>query len=112
MATGERIPDHKEDRSMKARALVASSLLGVLALVTALAPATAQGPTVKVGYIATDSFAPLLILMDRHLPAVGVNVQTVRLGGGPEILSQVATGQLHLGGSGMGAAGFNAVAGG
>ena len=97
---------------MNPRALVAALLLGALALVTALAPATAQGPTVKIGYIATDSFAPLLILMDRHLPAVGVSVQTVRLGGGPEILSQVATGQLNLGGSGMGAAGFNAVAGG
>jgi NitT/TauT family transport system substrate-binding protein len=34
----------------------------------------------------------------------------VRLPGGAEITSQVATGQLQLGGSGMGAAGFNAVA--
>ena len=38
-----------------------------------------------------------------------INVETVRLAGGPEIVSQVATGQLQLGGAGMGAAGFNAV---
>jgi NitT/TauT family transport system substrate-binding protein len=34
----------------------------------------------------------------------------VRLPGGAEITTQVATGQLQMGGSGMGAAGFNAVA--
>ena len=36
-------------------------------------------------------------------------METVRLAGGSEIVSQVATGQLQLGGAGMGAAGFNAV---
>jgi len=49
-------------------------------------------------------------MADRYLPAADIGVETVRLAGGPEILSQVATGQLHVGGAGMGAAGFNAVA--
>jgi ABC-type nitrate/sulfonate/bicarbonate transport system substrate-binding protein len=82
--------------------------LGVLA---ATAPVSPQAkPTVRVGYIPSDSFAALYIMADRHLPAAGIGVETVRLAGGPEILSQVATGQLHVGGAGMGAASFNAVA--
>jgi NitT/TauT family transport system substrate-binding protein len=88
------------------RAVVVASLV-----VLAAAPAVwAQAkPTVKIGYIPTDSFAALFLLADRHLPAAGINVETVRLAGGSEIVSQVATGQLQLGGAGMGAAGFNAV---
>jgi NitT/TauT family transport system substrate-binding protein len=88
------------------RAIAVASLL-----VLAAAPAVwAQAkPTVKIGYIPTDSFAALFLLADRHLPAAGINVETVRLAGGSEIVSQVATGQLQLGGAGMGAAGFNAV---
>jgi NitT/TauT family transport system substrate-binding protein len=88
------------------RVAVVASLVALAA--TALASAQAK-PTVKIGYIPTDSFAALFLLADRHLPAAGVNVETVRLAGGPEIVSQVATGQLQLGGGGMGAAGFNAV---
>jgi len=82
-----------------------------LAALAAAAQVSPQAkPTVRVGYIPSDSFAALYIMADRHLPAAGIGVETVRLAGGPEILSQVATGQLHVGGAGMGAAGFNAVA--
>lgn len=92
--------------------LAAASLLFVLALGGAPAWAQAPRPTVKIGYLPTDSFAALFVLAERHLPAVGVSAETTRLAGGPEILSQVVTGQLHVGGAGMGAAGFNAVAAG
>ena len=88
------------------RAIAVASLVVLAAAPAAWAQAK---PTVKIGYIPTDSFAALFLLADRHLPAAGINVETVRLAGGPEIVSQVATGQLQLGGSGMGAAGFNAV---
>ena len=82
-----------------------------LAVLAAAAPVWPQAkPTVRVGYIPSDSFAALYIMADRYLPATDIGVETVRLAGGPEILSQVATGQLHVGGAGMGAAGFNAVA--
>jgi NitT/TauT family transport system substrate-binding protein len=82
-----------------------------LAVLAAAAPVSPQAkPTVRVGYIPSDSFAALYIMADRHLPAAGIGVETVKLAGGPEILSQVATGQLHVGGAGMGAASFNAVA--
>src|SRR3989454_8481339 len=83
----------------------------VLAGLAAVAPVSPQTkPLVKVGYIPSDSFAALYIMADRHLPAADIAVETVRLSGGSEILSQVATGQLNMGGTGMGAAGFNAVA--
>ena len=88
------------------RAIAVASLVVLAAAPAAWAQAK---PTVKIGYIPTDSFAALFLLADRHLPAAGINVETVRLAGGPEIVSQVATGQLQLGGGGMGAAGFNAV---
>ena len=90
--------------------------IGVLLIVALLgvAPgATPQAkPSVRIGYIPTDSFAAVCLLGDRHLPAAGVSVEMVRLAGGPEILSQVATGQLQVGAAGMGAAGFNAIASG
>ena len=83
----------------------------VLAGLAAVAPVSPQTkPLVKVGYIPSDSFAALYIMADRHLPAADIAVETVRLSGGSEILSQVATGQLNMGGTGMGAAAFNAVA--
>ena len=88
------------------RAIAVASLVVLAAAPAAWAQAK---PTVKIGYIPTDSFAALFLLADRHLPAAGINVETVRLAGGPEIVSQVATGQLQVGGAGMGAAGFNAV---
>ena len=87
------------------------SLVAVLLLLVAAVPVSSQTkPAVRVGYIPSDSFAALYIMADRHLPAAGIGVETVRMAGGSEILSQVATGQLQMGGAGMGAAGFNAVA--
>jgi NitT/TauT family transport system substrate-binding protein len=90
------------------RALLLVSLLGVVLL--SAGGVVAQAPTVKIGYIPSDSFAALYIMADRYLTPAGITVQMVRLPGGAEITSQVATGQLQVGGSGMGAAGFNAVA--
>jgi ABC-type nitrate/sulfonate/bicarbonate transport system substrate-binding protein len=92
---------------MKALSIVA--LVAVVA-VAVVGGAGAQAPTVKIGYIPSDSFAALYIMADRHLPPAGVGVELVRLPSGAEITTQVATGQLQMGGSGMGAAGFNAVA--
>lgn len=87
--------------------------VAVLIMLAAAPVASPQAkPSVKIGYLPADSFSALFILADRHLPAAGVAVEMVRLSGGPEVVSQVATGQLQLGGSGMGAAGFNAIASG
>ncbi len=89
------------------------ALFALLSAALALAPApdaSAQAPVVKIGYIPTDSFAVLYIMAERYLTPAGINAQLVRLPGGAEITAQVATGQLQMGGAGLGAAGFNAVA--
>ena len=93
---------------MTAVRVLVLALAGVLGVV---AGAPAQAPVVKIGYIPSDSFAVLYLMADRYLTPGGINAQLVRLPGGAEITTQVATGQLHVGGAGMGAAGFNAVAG-
>jgi NitT/TauT family transport system substrate-binding protein len=93
---------------MNARRTIA--LVTLLVLAGTAGSAVAQAPTVRIGYIPSDSFAVLYLLADRYLTPSGVTVQMVRLPGGAEITSQVATGQLQMGGAGMGAAGFNAVA--
>lgn len=85
------------------------ALAGLVALM-AVGGAGAQAPPVKIGYIPSDSFAVLYLMTERYLMPAGVNVQLVRLPSGAEITTQVATGQLQVGGAGMGAAGFNAVA--
>jgi NitT/TauT family transport system substrate-binding protein len=92
---------------MKALRLIAPVLLVALVVVSG---AGAQSPAVKIGYIPSDSFAALYIMADRYLPPAGIDAQLVRLPSGAEITTQVATGQLQVGGAGMGAAGFNAVA--
>ena len=98
---------------MAIRHAVVALMLLAPAMLAVVPAATPQAkPSVRIGYLPTDSFAALYILGDRHLPAAGVGVEMVRLAGGPEILSQVATGQLQVGAAGMGAAGFNAVASG
>jgi NitT/TauT family transport system substrate-binding protein len=94
---------------MKASRTVALVVV-LVTLAVASGGAVAQGPTVKIGYIPSDSFAVLYLMADRYLTPDGINAQMVRLPGGAEIAAQVATGQLQVGGSGMGAAGFNAVA--
>ncbi len=92
----------------RSRVWLAGIVLACLAVAAPVAPQTK--PVVKVGYIPSDSFAALYIMADRYLPAADVPVETVKMSGGSEILSQVATGQLTMGGTGMGAAGFNVVA--
>jgi len=86
-------------------------VLVLIAVVLSTGHAAAQTPAVKIGYIPSDSFAVLYLMADRYLVPDGINAQLVRLPGGAEITTQVATGQLQVGGAGMGAAGFNAVAG-
>ncbi|HSE93670.1 MAG TPA: ABC transporter substrate-binding protein [Methylomirabilota bacterium] len=97
---------------MKAlRIVVLAALVLAAALAVTAGGTVAQAPpAVKIGYIPSDSFAVLYIMADRYLTPAGINAQLVRLPSGAEITTQVATGQLQVGGAGMGAAGFNAVA--
>jgi ABC-type nitrate/sulfonate/bicarbonate transport system substrate-binding protein len=53
-------------------------LLLVVALLAVASAAMPQAkPSVRIGYIPTDSFAAVCLLGDRHLPAAGVSVEMV-----------------------------------
>ncbi len=65
---------------------------------------------IRMGYIPVDSHAAQYIAAERYLPQEGFEVELVRLPSGAEILSQVAIGQLQVGGGALGAAAYNAVA--
>lgn len=72
--------------------------------------ATAQ--TVKIGYIPSESQAPLFLAHERgYFKAQGITTELVRLPSGAAILTQVSTGDLQVGGGALGAAGFNATHG-
>jgi len=83
-------------------------LLAVALAVGVASAAPVQRVRLRIGYIPVDSFAALLLAADRYLPQEGFEVEMVRLPSGAEILSQVAIGQLQVGGGAMGAAAFNA----
>lgn len=86
-------------------------LFGVFLFVTFLGnirPVSAQ-PVVKIGFVPSESFAPLFVAHDRgYFKAQGVTTELVRLPSGAAILTQVSTGDLQVGGGALGAAGFNA----
>ncbi|MDR7416211.1 MAG: ABC transporter substrate-binding protein [Armatimonadota bacterium] len=94
---------------MGRRGWIFGSLVVVLALAVGLAAAPAQRTRIRIGYIPTDSMAAVFIAAERYLPQEGFEVELVRLPSGAEILSQVAIGQLQVGGGALGAAAFNAI---
>ncbi|HXV82500.1 MAG TPA: ABC transporter substrate-binding protein [Candidatus Binatia bacterium] len=76
-------------------------LLGIIG------PASAQ--TVKIGFVPSESFAPLFVAHERgHFKAQGLTTELVRLPSGAAILTQVSTEDLQVGGGALGAAAFNA----
>ncbi len=81
----------------------------VLAVAGGLRAAPARWK-IRMGYIPVDSHAAQYIAAERYLPQEGFEVELVRLPSGAEILSQVAIGQLQVGGGALGAAAYNAVA--
>ena len=86
-----------------------------IAVALSLVPLGWTSPTraadaLKIGFIPTDSSAALMIAADRYLPGDGFDVEMVRLPSGAAILTQVATGQLQVGGGALGAAAYNAIA--
>lgn len=84
------------------------SMMVVLTLAGVASAAPVGQIRLRIGYIPVDSFAALMLAADRTLPQEGFHVEMVRLPSGAEILSQVAIGQLQVGGGAMGAAAFNA----
>lgn len=83
-------------------ALLVAILFGTVRLVSAQS-------VVKVGFIPSESFAPLFVAHERgYFKARGLRTELVRLTSGAAILTQVSTGDLQVGGGALGAAAFNA----
>ena len=74
-----------------------------------IVPPVASQSVVKIGFVPSESFAPLFVAHERgHFKAQGLTTELVRLTSGAAILTQVSTGDLQVGGGALGAAGFNA----
>lgn len=67
---------------------------------------------VKIGYIPSESYAPLLLAEEKgYFKEQGIKGELVRLPSGADILAQVTTGDIQVGGGALGAAGYNAIHG-
>lgn len=67
-------------------------------------------PTVRVGYIATHSFAPMMITAAKYAEEEGFTVELVDYPNGAEILTGVVTGDLDVGAAGIGSGAYNSFA--
>jgi len=86
-------------------------MLSVALLLGSVGTVEAQ-TVVKIGFIPSESFAPLFLAHERgYFKAQGLATELVRLPSGAAILTQVSTGDLQIGGGALGAAGFNAAHG-
>jgi len=82
--------------------------LSIGLLLGAISTVSAQ-PVVKIGFVPSESFAPLFVAHERgYFKAQGLASELVRLPSGAAILTQVSTGDLQVGGGALRAAGFNA----
>jgi len=67
---------------------------------------------IKMGIIPSESYAPLLLAEEKgYLKEQGIKGEVVRLPSGADILAQVTTGDIQVGGGALGAAGYNAIHG-
>lgn len=67
---------------------------------------------VKIGIIPSESYAPLLLAEEKgYFKEQGIIGEMVRLPSGADILAQVTTGDIQVGGGALGAAGYNAIHG-
>jgi NitT/TauT family transport system substrate-binding protein len=86
-------------------------ILAALLVGLGASPAAAQS-VVKIGFIPSESQAPLFLAHERgYFKAQGIATELVRLPSGAAILTQVSTGDLQAGGGALGAAAFNAAHG-
>jgi NitT/TauT family transport system substrate-binding protein len=88
--------------------LSAVLFFGIVISFGPIASVAAQS-VVKIGFIPSESFAPLLVAHERgYFKAQGLTTELVRLTSGAAILTQVSTGDIQVGGGAVGAAAFNA----
>lgn len=83
-------------------------IFGVVLSFGTIAPLWAQS-VVKIGFVPSESFAPLFVAHERgYFKSGGLTTDLVRLPSGAAILTQVSTGDIQVGGGAVGAAAFNA----
>jgi NitT/TauT family transport system substrate-binding protein len=88
--------------------LSAVLFFGIVLSLGPIASVAAQS-VVKIGFVPSESFAPLFVAHERgYFKAQGVGTELVRLPSGAAILTQVSTGDIQVGGGALGAAAFNA----
>jgi NitT/TauT family transport system substrate-binding protein len=88
--------------------LSAVLFFGIVLSFGPIASVAAQS-VVKIGFVPSESFAPLFVAHERgYFKAQGVTTDLVRLPSGAAILTQVSTGDIQVGGGALGAAAFNA----
>lgn len=66
------------------------------------------GATVRVGYLPTESFAPLMIAAEMFAADYNLDVEVTTFPSGGEIMATLTTGGLEVGGSGIGASSYTA----
>ncbi len=81
-------------------------------LILFIAVETMAQNIVKIGYIPSESMAPLFLVEEKgYLKEQGIKGELVKLPSGADILAQTTTGDLQVGGGALGAAGYNAIYG-
>lgn len=65
-------------------------------------------PVVRVGYQSTGSFAPIMVTASMFAEDEGLQVEMVQYPGGADVLTALVTGEVDVGGAGIGSGLYNA----
>lgn len=67
-------------------------------------------PVIRVGYQSTGSFAPIMVTASMFAAEEGFQVEMVQYPGGADVLTALVTGDVDVGGAGIGSGFYNAFA--
>jgi ABC-type nitrate/sulfonate/bicarbonate transport system substrate-binding protein len=65
-------------------------------------------PVIRVGYQSTGSFAPIMVTASMFAEDEGFQVEMVEFPGGADVLTALVTGEVDVGGAGIGSGSYNA----
>lgn len=95
-------------RQMRRLAPLATAALLVTACGGAGVGGGGDSSTVRVGYLSTNSFSPLMVTASKFAEPEGFEVEMTEFPSGGEILTGVVTGELDVGAVGIGSGSYNA----
>jgi NitT/TauT family transport system substrate-binding protein len=67
-----------------------------------------ESPVIRVAYLSTNSFSPMMITASRFAEPEGFQVEMTELADGSEVLTAVVTGEVDVGAAGIGSGAYNA----